>query len=59
MDLMSMYLDEKHCRRLFSSLDRVESILSKQRWLAGDVMTEADVRLFTTMLRFGMSLKNP
>lgn len=38
--------------RLFESLDRAEEILSKQRFLVGDVFTEADVRLFATLIRF-------
>ncbi|RLN93471.1 hypothetical protein BBJ28_00003371, partial [Nothophytophthora sp. Chile5] len=38
--------------QLFESLDRVEEILSKQRFLMGDVFTEADLRLFTTLIRF-------
>ena len=38
---------------MFASLDRAEAILSKQRYLAGTVLTEADLRLFTTMVRFG------
>lgn len=37
---------------LFGALDRVEAILSKQRYLAGDQITEADWRLFTTLVRF-------
>jgi putative glutathione S-transferase len=37
---------------LFSSLDRIEGILSKQRYLIGSRLTEADVRLFTTLVRF-------
>ena len=37
---------------LFSALDKVESILAKQRYLAGDRITEADWRLFTTLVRF-------
>ena len=37
---------------LFMALDRAESILSKQAFLCGDVLTEADVRLFTTLIRF-------
>jgi len=37
---------------LFDALDRVEEILSKQRYIAGDVFTEADVRLFQTLIRF-------
>ncbi|CAM3656655.1 glutathione S-transferase family protein [Polaromonas hydrogenivorans] len=37
---------------LFAALDRVEGILSRQAYLCGDVLTEADVRLFTTLIRF-------
>ena len=38
--------------RLFSALDWVEGILSQQRYLAGEQLTEADWRLFTTLIRF-------
>ena len=44
------YEDAFH--KLFDSLDWVEEILTKQRYLAGDQMTEADWRLFTTLIRF-------
>ncbi|MBB3930937.1 putative glutathione S-transferase [Kaistia hirudinis] len=37
---------------LFESLDWLEGILSKQRYLTGDTPTEADWRLWTTLLRF-------
>ena len=37
---------------LFTELDRVEDRLGHQRWLVGDRMTEADIRLFTTLVRF-------
>jgi glutathionyl-hydroquinone reductase len=37
---------------LFGALDRLEERLSRQRYLAGDRITEADWRLFTTILRF-------
>ncbi len=37
---------------LFDSLDWVEEILSRQRYLAGDNITEVDWRLFTTLIRF-------
>lgn len=38
--------------RLFTALDRLEDRLSRQRYLVGDQITEADVRLFTTLVRF-------
>lgn len=37
---------------LFDSLDWIEGILSENRYLAGDTLTEADWRLFTTLVRF-------
>jgi putative glutathione S-transferase len=37
---------------LFDSLDWLDERLGRQRYLAGDVLTEADWRLFTTLLRF-------
>ncbi|WP_404383333.1 glutathione S-transferase C-terminal domain-containing protein [Knoellia locipacati] len=38
--------------RLFTALDWLEERLSSQRYLVGDTITEADVRLFTTLARF-------
>ena len=38
--------------RLFTALDWVSERLSGQRFLVGDTITEADVRLFTTLARF-------
>lgn len=38
--------------RLFTALDWLEERLSGQRYLVGDTITEADVRLFTTLARF-------
>ncbi|AMO22053.1 glutathione S-transferase family protein [Ramlibacter solisilvae] len=43
---------ERAYERLFSALDRVESDLGQQGWLTGDSWTEADWRLFTTLVRF-------
>ena len=37
---------------LFDALDTLESRLSSQRYLVGHQLTEADIRLFTTLLRF-------
>uniref|UniRef100_UPI0020A6C01B glutathione S-transferase C-terminal domain-containing protein n=1 Tax=Arthrobacter sp. H20 TaxID=1267981 RepID=UPI0020A6C01B len=38
--------------RLFTALDWLEERLSHQRFLVGDTITDADVRLFTTLVRF-------
>jgi putative glutathione S-transferase len=38
--------------KLFDALDWVEQVLTRQRYLAGDALTEADWRLFTTLIRF-------
>jgi len=37
---------------LFATLDWLEHRLSGRRWLMGDRLTEADWRLFTTLIRF-------
>jgi putative glutathione S-transferase len=37
---------------LFDTLDWLETRLSGQRWLVGGRLTEADVRLWTTLIRF-------
>lgn len=38
--------------RLFTALDDLEDCLATRRYLMGDYITEADVRLFTTLARF-------
>ncbi|NYJ03115.1 putative glutathione S-transferase [Nocardioides thalensis] len=38
--------------RLFTALDWLEERLADRRYLMGDALTEADVRLFTTLARF-------
>ena len=38
--------------RLFATLDWLEARLSGSRFLTGDRLTEADIRLFTTLVRF-------
>ncbi len=43
---------EKAYDRLFTALDWLEERLSDRRYLVGDHVTEADVRLFTTLVRF-------
>ncbi|WP_136689996.1 glutathione S-transferase family protein [Halorhabdus amylolytica] len=37
---------------LFDALDHWDSVLADQRYLAGDRLTEADVAMFTTLVRF-------
>lgn len=37
---------------VFAELDQLEQHLGQQRYLAGEYLTEADVRLFTTLIRF-------
>lgn len=44
---------ERAFARLFSALDEIEALLAGRRWLAGSPQpTEADWRLFTTLVRF-------
>ncbi|MCE0813528.1 glutathione S-transferase family protein [Buttiauxella sp. S04-F03] len=38
--------------KVFESLARVEQILGQHRYLTGDQLTEADIRLWTTLVRF-------
>ncbi|WP_223416603.1 MULTISPECIES: glutathione S-transferase family protein [unclassified Pseudomonas] len=37
---------------LFAELDRLEQLLDANRYLVGEYLTEADIRLFTTLIRF-------
>lgn len=39
-------------QQLFDTLDDLEALLSEQRFLTGNRITEADWRLFTTLVRF-------
>lgn len=43
---------EHGVKNLFKALDKLELKLSEQRYLTGDQITEADWRLFTTLVRF-------
>ena len=43
---------EEAVTSLFATLDKLEERLARQRYLVGDRLTEADWRLFTTLLRF-------
>ncbi|GLW46660.1 glutathione-dependent reductase [Streptomyces sp. NBRC 14336] len=43
---------EGACTAVFRRLERVAARLAGQRYLVGDTITEADIRLFTTLVRF-------
>jgi putative glutathione S-transferase len=43
---------EEAVTELFENLDRWEEVLEKQRYLCGNTVTEADICMFTTLLRF-------
>lgn len=43
---------EEAFSQLFATLDKLEDRLSSQRYLVGNQLTEADWRLFTTLVRF-------
>ena len=45
---------EKAFDALFATLDDLEDRLSRQRYLAGSRITEADWRLFSTLVRFDL-----
>jgi len=43
---------EEAFENLFKAMDRMEGILSKQRYLNGDQITSSDIRAFVTLVRF-------
>lgn len=43
---------ENAVEELFDALDHWETVLDDQRFLAGDVFTEADIAMFATLIRF-------
>eukprot|EP00879_Flechtneria_rotunda_P000621 GHRR01000734.1.p1 GENE.GHRR01000734.1~~GHRR01000734.1.p1 ORF type:complete len:399 (+),score=90.37 GHRR01000734.1:149-1345(+) len=43
---------EQAFKELFAALDKCEDMLSETRYIAGNQLTEADVRLFMTLIRF-------
>ncbi|MFM7572149.1 MAG: glutathione S-transferase family protein [Snowella sp.] len=43
---------EQACQALFATLDEIDQVLSRDRYLCGNQVTLADVRLFTTLFRF-------
>ena len=49
--ILLLLLDEKNVKSLFESLNRVEKMLEGKKYLIQDTFTEADIRLFTTIVR--------
>lgn len=43
---------EEAVQELFAALDKLEGHLSERDYLVGNQLTEADIRLFTTLIRF-------
>ena len=48
----SQHAYEAAFQRLFDTLDVIDQRLGQQRYLMGELITEADWRLFTTLIRF-------
>jgi glutathionyl-hydroquinone reductase len=48
----SQKIYERECLALFKALDEMEILLGQRRFLTGDKITEADIRLYTTLVRF-------
>lgn len=51
----SQHAYEKAFNRLFSRLDKLEKRLETSRFLTGDFITEADIRLYVTLARFDVA----
>ncbi|KAI9485661.1 MAG: glutathione S-transferase [Benjaminiella poitrasii] len=49
---------ENHVYPLFKSLDRVEKMLEGKKYLIQNTFTEADIRLFTTIIRYYKQKQN-
>jgi glutathionyl-hydroquinone reductase len=45
---------DEEVARVFETLEWLEGLLSRHRFLCGDALTEADWRLFTTLVRFDL-----
>lgn len=49
---------ETAVHQLFGALEKLEKILETSRFLIGSRFTEADVRLFTTLIRYDTNERN-
>ncbi|KAG6641494.1 glutathionyl-hydroquinone reductase YqjG-like [Carya illinoinensis] len=43
---------EEALKEVFEALEKCEEILGKQRYICGNTLTEADIRLFVSLIRF-------
>ncbi|KAF3972250.1 hypothetical protein ACB098_07G048000 [Castanea mollissima] len=43
---------EEAVKQLYEALDKCEAILGRQRYICGSMLSEADIRLFVTLIRF-------
>jgi putative glutathione S-transferase len=48
-------IDEENVRGVFKAMDQMDEILSKNKYLVGDQLTEADIRAYTTSARFDVA----
>jgi putative glutathione S-transferase len=46
---------EEACTEVFASLEYIEARLATQSYIAGNVLTAADIRLFVTLIRFDLA----
>ncbi|KAH8798692.1 glutathione S-transferase [Flagelloscypha sp. PMI_526] len=51
----SQEIYEVAVKEVFAHLDKVEAILKSKKYLTGDTLTEADIRLFVTIIRFDVA----
>jgi putative glutathione S-transferase len=47
--------DEENVRGVFEAMDKMEERLSTRKYLAGNTLTEADIRAYTTAARFDVA----
>ena len=45
---------EKAVHEVFEALDKAEKLLAGKDYLVGDMLTEADIRLWVTIVRYSM-----
>lgn len=51
-DDVSLLILPQAVAKLYEALDKCEAILANQRYICGNVLTEADIHLFVTLIRF-------